>query len=306
MSFPLAERVVEELRRQMPFLHRATASHAGCPLDERMAELEVIAGRLQAMFGDPENWLQQAVKAYVVMSLDFITLQREVEKTGRYKYSTVAEAQQHAYDNPEVFGGYYIQGLLLSEVFWPNHFRINQLFREFLGRVAKPGARMVEVGVGSGYHLHQLVGLAPDCRYLGVDISAIALDFAQRFAFAGTTQPDGVSFVHGNACDGISVPEGGADAVICGEVIEHVEDPAALLAGLRRLLPEGGLAFVTTAIFAASIDHIYMFECADDVRRLFRDGGWAVESELVLPVAPNDDPAMHRRPMNYGAILKRL
>jgi SAM-dependent methyltransferase len=44
---------------------------------------------------------------------------------------------------------------------------------------------------------------------------------------------------------GFALPDGAFDRVICTEVLEHTEDPAAILAEIRRVLRPGGIAVIT-------------------------------------------------------------
>ncbi|MBV8424311.1 MAG: class I SAM-dependent methyltransferase [Candidatus Eremiobacteraeota bacterium] len=298
MTGTLADAVLDELERQMPFLRRAAES-ADVPLGTRARELEAIAQRLASMDGD--GWLERSVKGYVALSLEFLTLQRQLEKTGRYLLSSEREAFERVYSSPDVFLGYYLPGLLLSEALWPNHYRFGELFRgEFLQALPEE-ARVLEVGVGSGYHLRALFDRIPGVRYEAIDISSLAVQFAKSYALGDRTAAD-ATFAIRNVMEGIPAAGATYDAVVCGEVLEHVEHPEQLLAEIRRVLRPGGVFFMTTVAFAANVDHIYLFENAEQIRALLRACGWSVKTELVLPVYPADSPDALRRPLNYATI----
>lgn len=301
-KFPLATAILDELGKQMPFMLKAAQESHGTPLSQRLPELEFVAGRLRAMSDGVPDWISRAVKSYVVLSLEFLKLQRRLEETGRYLYSSERETLAHVYSSERVFGDYYLGGLLLSEALWPNHFRFTEGFtQDFLPQLP-PDARVLEVGVGTGYHLAKLLSARPNVRYAGLDISQYAIDFARRFAF-GAEEIPGITFTLANATQGIDVPRAAFDGVICGEVLEHVDDPGALLSELRRVIKPAGRAFVTTVAFAANIDHVFLFENAQQIRALLTEYGWDVEHEWVLPVYPQDSADAHRRPINYGAVI---
>jgi 2-polyprenyl-3-methyl-5-hydroxy-6-metoxy-1,4-benzoquinol methylase len=301
-TFPLATAILDELGKQMPFMLKAARQGHGTPLSQRLPELEFVAEHLRDMADGESDWIARAVKSYVVLSLEFLKLQRKLEETGRYLFSSERETLANVYSSERVFGDYYLAGLLLSEALWPNHHRFGEGFsHEFLSGLP-PNARVLEVGVGSGYHLAKLLGMRPDVRYTGVDISQYAIDFARRFALRDK-EIAGITFRLANATDGLGEPPASFDAVICGEVLEHVDDPGALLAELRRVIKPGGRAFVTTVAFAANIDHVYLFENAQQIRDLLSACGWEIEQEWVLPVYPQDSAEAHRRPLNYGAIV---
>jgi ubiquinone/menaquinone biosynthesis C-methylase UbiE len=300
--YPLATAILDELGKQMPFMLRAAKETPGTPLAERLPELEFIGARLRNMSHGAADWIARAVKSYVVLSLEFLKLQKELEKTGRYLHSSERETLPKVYSSERVFGGYYLAGLLLSEALWPNHFVFTESFvADFASRLPK-GAKVLEVGVGTGYHLAKLFNARPDISYLGIDVSQFAIDFARKFA-SDELDDKTAEFVLANATAGIEAPLAAFDAVVCGEVLEHVDDPAALLAEIKRVVNPSGTAFVTTVAFAANIDHVFLFENAAQIRALIVSTGWRILNEWVLPVYAQDTADSHKRPLNYGAVI---
>jgi hypothetical protein len=61
-----------------------------------------------------------------------------------------------------------------------------------------------------------------------------------------------------------------------GEVLEHVEQPFAMMKQIYKLLDEHGLAFITTVINAPTIDHIYLFETIESVLNMAKEAGFQV------------------------------
>lgn len=298
----LADEILRELGRQMPFLLKATA--AGVPaLEVRMAELDSIASRLSLIYGEPSRWIADTVRGYVMLSMEFLKLQRQLEKSGRYLLGSEREALQVAYANQDVFGGYYLPGLLLSEALWPNHFLLGEAFKKSFVSGLTSGAEVLEIGVGTGYHLDLLLRHCPDVRYSGFDISTYAIDFCRHYAFGKSGQDPRARFIEGNVSHGLPLAPASIDAVVMGEILEHIDDPAAVLRDVKKVLRPGGSMFLTTVAFAANIDHIFMFEKIDDIRRLLAENGWRIVSDWPLPVYPEDTPDMVRRPMNYGALV---
>lgn len=79
--------------------------------------------------------------------------------------------------------------------------------------------------------------------------------------YIGIDVPEAVSFgMHGHAeireFDGRSIPfpDASFDTVLCTEVLEHCDDPAALVGEMHRVLQPGGL-LVMTVPFAARVHH---------------------------------------------------
>ena len=96
-----------------------------------------------------------------------------------------------------------------------------------------PGRRFIDVGCNVGF----AVAAARTCGFdaLGIDIDSAAIDEARALFPASR-------FAH---CDAASV-EGDFDVAYCSEVVEHLADPAAFLAAIRRKLAAGGLLYLTT------------------------------------------------------------
>ena len=69
-------------------------------------------------------------------------------------------------------------------------------------------------------------------------------------------------------------------------------------------MADDGELFLTTAIWAAAIDHIYLFTRAQEVRDML-EKYFIIESELVLPVMANKGPEDEKTPLNYAAVLKK-
>ncbi len=302
---PSAQKVLDELGRQMPFLLRAALDESQVPLEERMGSLEEIVGRLRNVHGADENWMPEAVKSYVVLCLEFLKLQKLLDKTGRYFMSSEREAAEKVYLNEDVFGGYYLPGMLLTEAIWPNHHKFAVLFKDHFLPMLNSQLKVAEVGVGSGFHLNHLYTAHPQIDYTGYDISDYAIEFGQNYAFGKVGAQPRASFEKVNITAGPPCPEGTYDALMLGEVLEHVEDATGLLKIMNQMAKPGAPFYMTTAIWAANIDHIYLFESAQDVRDVIKAAGWELEVEWVLPLYPKDKPEDKRVPINYGSILRK-
>ena len=87
-------------------------------------------------------------------------------------------------------------------------------------------------------------GLLPDdARYTGIDIPAAGEFGMQRHARIVD-------------CDGVHIPfpDASFDHILCTEVLEHAEDPVALVAEMLRVLRPGG-TLAATVPFSARVHH---------------------------------------------------
>jgi 2-polyprenyl-3-methyl-5-hydroxy-6-metoxy-1,4-benzoquinol methylase len=102
-----------------------------------------------------------------------------------------------------------------------------------------PTARALEVGPGSGVYLPILAELYGE---------VVAADVEDAFL----EQARGIAATHPNVtavADDITrtdLPDASFDLILCSEVIEHIPDSAAALAGIRRLLRPGGVLVLST------------------------------------------------------------
>ena len=64
-------------------------------------------------------------------------------------------------------------------------------------------------------------------------------------------------------------------------MLEHLEEPVALLRALRAMLVPGGKAFITAAINAPNADHIYLYRNQEEVLAQLESAGFCLEQGFV-------------------------
>jgi SAM-dependent methyltransferase len=303
-DFPLSQQCLAELKQQMPFLYKATAENSNLSLEHRLPLLEEILQRLNS---NSEEKLRSCVKAYVTICIEFLKLQRQLERTKTYLYSTEEETLEMVYQNKDLFCGYYLEGLLLTQALWPNHFMLMRNFQDSFLPTLSPETKVLEVGTGMGLHLRYMLKRAPALNYTGLDISPHAIDFAKRFVSDVQTRKSQLKFLQTSVTDpkGLDFQSSAFGCVIMGEVLEHIEKPLETLRELIRITKGGGHLFLTTVVFAAAIDHIYLFHNAEEVLQLCRAAGWKIDKTWVYPIYENDTPDVSDRPMNIALILRK-
>ncbi len=100
--------------------------------------------------------------------------------------------------------------------------------------------RMIDVGCGDGGNLN--FGVLRGAEVVGVDIDPNALADARERV---TPNIEGELSLHTAGAEHVPLPDGWATRVVCTEVLEHVEDPAAVMAELVRIVQPGGLLLIT-------------------------------------------------------------
>jgi SAM-dependent methyltransferase len=223
------------------------------------------------------------------------------QREARYRLSTFAEAMAEVYSRPE-FMAPYVDGLLFSQVMWFNHIAT---FEMFLGRVLGASDRpfdYLEIGPGHGL-MASLAAAAPLARRVAAwDVSAVSLKETRAALTAlGVTRP--VELVEVDILKA-APPEDGFDLIVISEVLEHLEQPAAALAFLRRALRPGGRIFINVPLNSPSPDHIFLFETPEAVSALVEGAGFRVEAmELYATQGRRIDSALASRISVSAGIL---
>ncbi|TDB83760.1 methyltransferase domain-containing protein [Actinomadura sp. 7K534] len=100
------------------------------------------------------------------------------------------------------------------------------------------GSRVLEVGCGVGAQTVHLVGRSPGMRLTAVDVSGASL--AQARARVAASRPGAeVAWVRADLHE-LPFEDGEFDHLFVCFVLEHLPDPGAALAALRRVLRPGG------------------------------------------------------------------
>ena len=130
-------------------------------------------------------------------------------------------------------GGDHAVALLRAE----GHLKREYLADVFARHDVAPGARVLDVACGAGLVAIPLA--EQGYRVDGVDLSEGSIETARRRAPAGTT------FRVGDAT-ALEAPDEAYDAVLLFDMLEHVEEPARVLAEAGRVVRPGGVVAFNT------------------------------------------------------------
>jgi len=178
------------------------------------------------------------------------------------------------------------------EAFSSRHMKILEIL------AAQKPHKLLDVGCGDGRFaafLSESIGIAEVC---GVDISESAVSEARK---------RGISAVKADLDrDGLPFPDEQFDAVLAGEVIEHVYDPDFFLSELRRILRVNGLLVLSTPNLAALHNRISLllgFEPFCMNPSLRRPLGHILEMKGHGDLVPSGD---HIRTMTLRSLVRLL
>jgi SAM-dependent methyltransferase len=109
------------------------------------------------------------------------------------------------------------------------------LHRELAVRLAGRPARILDAGCGSGGLIRRLSAVEPAWTWTGLDVSPLACELARTRCRAE---------IHEASVTALPFPDGMFDAVVSADVLYHVEDDAAALREIARVLRPGGVAVI--------------------------------------------------------------
>jgi len=255
-------------------------------LPEYLREVEEIWGVLRQVRPQPlEMRLKEAIRGLLYHSMEFLKLQMAFAKTGQYQAHDFEAVSAAVYQSQDVMQ-LYLDGLLLTYIAWPNHYRMLHYYREqYLAH--GPYGTCLEIGPGHGWLALEQLRAHPQNRLLGLDISPHSVAYSNALLRAGEIEPSRFTVRQTNANEGIDVEWGIFDRIVVAEVMEHVPDPTIILNAAVGRSHAQTLFFITTVVNIEAVDHIYLFRELQEVRDLLRRCRLEVVSELDLPLKIN-------------------
>lgn len=239
---------------------------------ERVAELivKLVADRLDDVCRDYQ-WLCERV------------LEEELHfrRTGSYRLTTFEAAEREVYANTPYMAR-YMNGLLLSQLWWSNHTSVLSYYADEFLPANPAGYRHVEVGPGHGLLLY-FAARDPRASYVsGWDLSAASVE-ATGVALERMGVRARADLRSRNLFDSAQ-PEERFDSVVISEVCEHLENPREALESLRRVMTPGGRILVNMPINSPAPDHIYLLKTPEEVVRLVESAGYDVTATRFFPL----------------------
>jgi 2-polyprenyl-3-methyl-5-hydroxy-6-metoxy-1,4-benzoquinol methylase len=302
-AYPDLLKIIELISKANPLQKKKIVSFVEKQDDAYFMFAEKLSKVILHDFLKDEAERVEAARSYNKMCMDFLKEQIRFRKTGVYRIDDASIANAEVYSEPLVMR-YYMVGLLLSYMFWPNHYQLYQFFKKNLpeGNIAS----YLEVGVGHGLFTSTMLNSFPGISATLVDISETSIKTANELLGAFKADRSKISFLLGDYFT-VDIPEK-YDFIIMGEVLEHVNDAFGFMRRAKELLKPGGSIYMSTAANSPALDHVYHFHNEQEIRDLLAETGFRIESELVLPAddIPKERWAEELVTLNYCALLKHL
>ncbi len=201
----------------------------------------------------------------------------EIDRLYAFAHSPEAYAAHYAKHQGEYYDGPGARAVG-EDVTQSTRYRgVLTLFAEHVNRRKAKHLRVLDYGCAHGHYTMPLAKTFSTCDFVGIDISARAVEAARGWA-----KNDGVenaTFRQGSQEDLYSDrldradDLGTFDVILAGEVLEHVWDYGKLLTLLRSRLSPGGVLILTTPLgrwehsgtvpFRSAREHLHHFERQD-------------------------------------------
>ena len=101
--------------------------------------------------------------------------------------------------------------------------------------------RVLDAGCSRGVGLIGMAQAQPDIEFVGIDVNGVALAQAANEVKQRGLSNVSLAEVDLETLEGLEVPEGGFDFIVCSGVIHHLVDPVAGLTRLRETLAPHGV-----------------------------------------------------------------
>lgn len=286
-------------------LLKANPFHAKS-LNRTLADLE--PGEMQDIENHLVFFLNQGLSinflahCYETIMADVLRESLYFQKHKKYRYSSFMEVANSVYYNDDYMTA-YMYGLLITLFFWPNHLRLFRFFQHSLPK-DKQGTYL-EIGPGHGYFLLKAMELSAFDNFVAIDLSETSIRLTESLA---KTNRNGKS-ARLYCADFLTIPleESSFDAIVMGEMLEHVENPRDFLQKIALISKSKAYIFLTTCVNAPATDHIYHFKGVEEIENMFSSCGLFVKDQCILPYVDKSlaECAELLLPVNVGFILEK-
>jgi 2-polyprenyl-3-methyl-5-hydroxy-6-metoxy-1,4-benzoquinol methylase len=266
--------------------------------EDELTLLENLAAQITALGGGRLGDICQ--------NYDFICkIVREEEiyfrRNGKYRLDNFADANRLVYADSDYMGK-YMDGLLLTQIYWSNHSACYRFYRDvFLGG-APENYDYLEIGPGHGLLLYQAIADARCGSVTGWDLSQASIDHTIEALDALGVKGRKPKLM---LQDLYEAPKssGPFDCITFSEVLEHLEDPHGALAKLFQNLKPGGRLFVNVPINSPAPDHLYLLRKPEEAVEAVRRAGFDIETSAFFPMTNHTMAQAEKHKLTISACI---
>lgn len=242
--------------------------------DTFFSRAEELIGNFDAFLLAHGRDLDYGVDCHLKLCESMVQHRMDFMRTGAYPNRSFEEVRLRVYENPGIME-YHMFGLVLAQIFWHEQYARYCFFVDHLPAYRDRVQSYLEVGGGHAWYVSSAVKiLKSSTRFDLLDISETSIDLAK-----GLSPNDRVNYI---LADIQALPTTQRyDFIGIGEVIEHLEQPLAMLQKIRGMLSGDGCAFISAPTNSPTVDHIYLFNNAREIRDLLDAAGFEITAEAT-------------------------
>jgi len=205
-----------------------------------------------------------------------VDFRRQMEKVRDRSFELVSSA---IYEDPSYPIFQHVGQAFRNQVTSRNPFVL-----QILASLPTQPCRICDAGCGSGILLGDVLEQVPNAQGMGMDISYLILQHAERVLGAWGL----ATRARFTQADIRSLPTDGEafDFILGMEVLEHLPDPATGLLELKRVLASDGWLVTSIPVRDRAPVHLCVFDSIDEVRQMHLAAGFKIERQQVIQVAP--------------------
>ena len=214
------------------------------------------------------------VNAYASFCVEALRLQREFDRTGKYPETSYSNALKEVYSNYEYMSGVYLPALYLTHYLWPHHYRFKNWVTNYFCPLLndRTDYTFADVGVGTGFYSNLILRNSKNINGVGYDVSDASMEFSRKLLRARKVED---RFNRRKELfPGKEVIQ--FDAIVCIELLEHLEDPQELICKFYNSLKKNGKALISAALNAPNRDHIYLYREIGEVAEQIKNAGLTI------------------------------
>jgi 2-polyprenyl-3-methyl-5-hydroxy-6-metoxy-1,4-benzoquinol methylase len=274
---PLLARIVESQLAVFPEHADYLATRYADQDEPQFRFDEATAGQIVTI-AERGSGLRQYCEDYKFLT--GIVLEEEIyfRRHREYRLKSFADAREQVYANREYMTR-YMNGLLLTQLWWRNHARVLRWYCERFVEPTLPGGAHLEVGPGHGLYLYLAATRGHPASVTAWDVNPSSLDLV-RHALTALNYRGPLSL---ELVDLFEARAERFDTVTFSEVLEHLEDPVAAMRAVAAVLAAGGRAFVHAPVNSPAPDHLTLFRTPEEIVDLVADAGFDIEDLLFVP-----------------------
>lgn len=278
-QYPEFMKIVDLIGAHNPLQRKRIKAFVMGQDDDYWAFAEGISAIMNRTLINNETTRIEAAKAYNDLCMDMLCEQIKFRKTGVYPTSKAETARKNVYEQPEAMYR-YMMGLLMTQMLWPNHYRMFRFFQDAL-KETRP-SHYLEVGAGHGMFTLEALRNFPGINVMICDISKTSIEMSKRIFRTLVPDLSKIQFINTDFLKS-SLEGRRFDFITLGEVLEHVEEPSAFMKKARDLLAPKGVVYISTCVNCPAIDHVYHFRSVRQIQDVLLDSGFSIVGEIILP-----------------------